>query len=648
LTVNSSKRVIGVDQPWCVLPFHKQQLDLGEAAIKKVIVIGLDGLDPNIVSRLLKAGDLPYLARLKEQGGFARVATTRPAQTPVAWSTFATGTNPGGHGIFDFIRRNPKTYAPELALNRYEQKNIFLPPKAVNLRRGVPVWDLLTAAGVGSTVLRCPCSYPPDLVRGRMLAGMGVPDVRGGLGTSTFYTSREGVLTCESENVVQLKHIGGNTYSTHVIGPRNPKAPGNLHLDVTLKADGQAQSVVIESEGDPRELAIRQGCWSDWLRVKFKVGLFQSVRGMVRFYLIRSEPELALYASPVNFDPDSPLFPISSPSEYAGELARQIGLYYTTGMVEDHAGLNNERLSEEAYLDQCAIAWHEREAMMVQELNRLEEGLFYCLFDTPDRIQHMFWRFTDAGHPANRQSRASTDLSRVIDDCYRRCDAVVGKALSFVDEETLFIALSDHGFCGFRRGVNLNTWLFENEFLRLRDGVRPDESAGDMLRQVDWGRTHAYALGLSGIYLNIRGREERGIVAPEEIESVKTALIEGLTGLTDANCSDAVAIRRAHARELAYSGPYVEEAPDVIIDYCPGYRVSWSSSLGGFGEPIIEDNVKKWSGDHIVDPDQVPGILFMNRPFVGQGPRLLDLAPTILAALGVPKGPAMEGNSLLP
>jgi predicted AlkP superfamily phosphohydrolase/phosphomutase len=631
-----------------VLASHNQQLHLGEETIKKVIVIGLDGLDPNIVTRLLKAGDLPHLASLKEQGGFARLATTRPAQTPVAWSTFATGTNPGRHGIFDFIRRNPKTYAPELALNRYEQKNVFLPPKAVNLRRGIPVWDLLATAGISSTVLRCPCSYPPDLIRGRMLSGMGVPDIRGGLGTSTFYTSHEGVLPRESENVVQLQHMGGNSYSTHVIGPRNPKAPGDLHLDFTLKVDQQAQRVVIESEGNPREIEIRQGCWSDWLRVKFKVGLLQSVRGVVRFYLIRCDTELALYASPVNFDPDSPLFPISWPSEYAGELAQQIGLYYTTGMVEDHAGLNNERISEEAYLDQCAIAWHERESMMLHELSRFEDGLFYCLFDTPDRIQHMFWRFTDARHPANRQSGGRADLSQVIDDCYRHCDAIVGKALSFVDEQTLFIALSDHGFGAFRRGVNLNTWLFENEFLRLRDGVRPDESAGDLLRQVDWRRTRAYALGLSGIYLNIRGREEQGIVAPEEAATVKAALIEGLTGLPDRDCSDAVAIRRAQPRELAYSGPFVDEAPDVLIDYCPGYRVSWSSSLGGFGELTIEDNVKKWSGDHIIDPDQVPGMLFMNRPFIGQGPRMVDLAPTILAALGVPKAPAMEGTSLLP
>ena len=206
----------------------------------------------------------------------------------------------------------------------------------------------------------------------------------------------------ESENVVRPQPVGEGTFSTYLIGPRNPKAPGDLRLDVTLKIDGAGRRVILQSEGIPRELEVREGSWSDWLRVKFKIGLLQSVRGMVRFYLIRSQPELALYASPVNFDPDSPLFPISEPPEYAGELAKQIGLYYTTGMVEDHAGLNNERISEQAYLDQCEFAWREREAMMLHELRSFDQGLFYCLFDTPDRIQHMFWRFNDPDHPANR------------------------------------------------------------------------------------------------------------------------------------------------------------------------------------------------------------------------------------------------------
>src|SRR5262249_20947385 len=159
-------------------------------------------------------------------------------------------------------------------------------------------------------------------------------------------------------------------------------------------------------------------------------------------HLVACEPELALYASPINFDPDAPFFPISEPPEYAGDLAHAIGLYSTTGMVEDHTGLNNERISEAAFLDQCELVWREREAMMLHELESFDDGLFYCLFDTPARIQHLFWRFREPDHPANRGRVPDPEFAPVVDDCYRRCDAIVGRAMEFADDRTLFLALS--------------------------------------------------------------------------------------------------------------------------------------------------------------------------------------------------------------
>ena len=256
----------------------------------KVIVIGLDGLEPSIVDQLLQNGELPNLARLRASGGYSRVATTTPAQTPVAWSTFATGVNPGGHGIYDFIRRDPKTYFPDLGLNRYEQKSSFLPPKVVNLRRGVPLWQLLAESGVPSTIVRCPCTYPPDAPKGRMLSGMGVPDVRGGLGTSTFYSTSGDLAPRESEQVVPLD-ASGDVIRTHLIGPRNPKAGTDLRMDITLERDRARRIVTLRSDGQPRSLELRVGEWSGWLRVKFKSGLMQSVTGLVRFLLVRTEPK---------------------------------------------------------------------------------------------------------------------------------------------------------------------------------------------------------------------------------------------------------------------------------------------------------------------------------------------------------------------
>jgi predicted AlkP superfamily phosphohydrolase/phosphomutase len=342
-----------------------------------------------------------------------------------------------------------------------------------------------------------------------------------------------------------------------------------------------------------------------------------------------------LYASPINFVPEAPLFPISSPPGYAKELTSAVGTFYTTGMVEDHGGLNNGRLSESAYLDQCERVLDERKLMMLYELKRHEEGLFFCLFDTPDRVQHMFWR-----------SRNGQGEPGVIEGHYRACDAVVGEALQYADDETLFIVLSDHGMNSFRRGAHLNTWLHDNGLLALKNGHKPGEEPGEFFHDVDWSRTKAYALGLGGIYLNLKGREERGIVERDDADAVTRAIVKGLTGLRDEARGEA-AIRSVMTREDLYAGPYAHESPDLLVNFADGYRVSWATALGGVPGGHFEDNVKKWSGDHLMDPALVPGVLFMNRAFRGDGARLLDLAPTILAALGIPKGSAMEGGSLL-
>ena len=619
------------------------------SSIARVVVVGLDGLEPSIVAAMLDAGELPHFARLVQAGGgLARVATTSPAQTPVAWSTFATGLNPGGHGIFDFIRRDPATYQPDLALNRHEQKSPWLPPRAVNSRGGTPVWDHLGKAGLSSTILRCPCTYPASLERGRMLSGMGVPDLRGGLGTSTYYTTVPGVEPLESENVVILPRPSDPTgaIATHLVGPRNPKDRRPIPFEFTIHPDPAERSVTIRSRGEPAELVVREGTWSDWLRVKFKVGLLQSIRGMVRFSLRRVEPELELYASPINFDPAAPPFPVSAPAGYAADLAEEIGLYYTTGMVEDHAGLSNGRIDERAFLDQCEIAWNERELMMMRELDRFEEGLFYCLFDTPDRVQHMFWRFGEPDHPANLGRAPGPEFAQVVRDQYRRSDAIIGRALAFADDRTLVIALSDHGFNSFQRGVHVNTWLHSHGLLALRDDLPPGAAMPAFPACVDWSRTKAYALGLGGIYLNLEGREGAGIVTQADAAALTEAIAGDLSGLIDPERGK-VAIRSVKPRAALYHGAFASESPDLVVNYAEGYRVSWGASLGGVPAGHFEDNRKAWSGDHIIDPALVPGVLMMNRPFQGDGANLLDLAPTILDALGGEPARDMEGRTLL-
>ena len=614
---------------------------------KKVIVIGLDGLEPSIVEAMLGRGELPSLAKIRAAGSFTRVKTTYPAQTPVAWSSFATGTNPGGHGIFDFICRDPRTYQPDAALSRFERpKSMLAQPRVVNQRKGVPVWQVLTQAGVASTVLRCPCTFPPETLNGKMLAGVGVPDLRGSQSKGTFYTQDHAVAAQENEQLIQLP--SGLDFATRVIGPRNTqKSPAvDTFCEIRVQLDKASRKLLIETGGTPSKVELPEHGWSDWVRFKFKFSLLQSVTGIARFYVRQIEPHIEFYVSAVNFDPASPLFPVSSPGEYARELAEKIGLFSTLGMAEDHNGLNNGRLDEDAYLQHCELVLSERERMMQFELARFGEGLFFMLFDTPDRVQHMMWRFRDREHPGFEPD-LSPELATRIEQHYQRCDKLLASVLDKVDENTLLIVLSDHGFGTFRRAFDTNTWLWQNGLLALRDGKKPSEDLGEGFPAVDWSKTYAYAVGLGGIYLNFKGREGGGIVEEgSEADRVRKAIQSGLAEIPDAQ-TQRPAIRSVSRREDLYSGAFVGSAPDLLVNFHPGFRVSWQSAVGGFANSMIEDNTRRWSGDHIVDPERVPGILFMNHAARRNEAQIVDLAPTILNYLGVPVPDSMEGKPLL-
>jgi predicted AlkP superfamily phosphohydrolase/phosphomutase len=619
---------------------------------RKVIVIGLDGLEPGIVETMLGRGELPNLARIQAAGSYTRLKTTYPAQTPVAWSSFMTGTNPGGHGIFDFICRDPETYLPDVALTRFERpKNMLAQPRVVNRRQGEPLWQPLSQAGIPSTILRCPCTFPPELLQGRMLAGVGVPDLRGSQSKGTFYTQDRAVVAEENEQLVFLEAKpldSGAELSTRVIGPRNTKTSpaSDTFCEIRVQVDKIARKVVIQTGGTPAKIEVAERGWSEWVRFKFKFSMLQSVSGIARFYVRQLEPHLEFYVSAVNFDPAAPMFPVSAPGDYAKELSEKIGPFSTLGMAEDHNGLNNGRLDEAAYLQQCELVLGERERAMRFELDRFVEGLFFMLFDTPDRVQHMLWRFRDREHP-NFEPDLSPELATRIEEHYRRCDALLSAALDKVDENTLLMVLSDHGFGTFRRAFDTNTWLWQNGLLALKDSRKPDADSGEGFASVDWSKTYAYAVGLGGIYLNFKGRESGGILEEgSEAERVRHAIQTGLVNFPDEH-TQRPAVRGVSRREELYSGAFVGNSPDLLVNFHRGFRVSWQSAVGGFSNSLLEDNMRRWSGDHIVDPESVPGILFMNRAAGHNHARIIDLAPTILSYLGVPVPASMEGTSLL-
>jgi predicted AlkP superfamily phosphohydrolase/phosphomutase len=369
--------------------------------------------------------------------------------------------------------------------------------------------------------------------------------------------------------------------------------------------------------------ALQPGVYSPWIKLGFHAMPGVTVRGIVRFLLTETRPEFSLYATPIQIDPDSPALPISHPPYYAAYLAKLIGSFATVGMAEDTWALNEGVIDEAAFLEQAYLTFDEREAMFDNALAHTERGVVACVFDTSDRVQHMFFRHLENG---------------VIEDLYQRMDRLVGKAMANAGPDTVLFVLSDHGFCAFRRAVNLNSWLHQNGYLALKDGA---VESGRYFEGVDWSRTRAYCLGLSGLYINRKGREACGIVEPGDVAFLTGELIAKLSGLPDGK---EIAIRRLYATNKLYRGPYLDAAPDLIVGYNEGYRTSWDAAVGKVTEQVIEDNPKAWSGDHCVDPVLVPGVLFCNRPVDAEDPGIEDMAPTALWLFGVTPPAWMEGK----
>lgn len=612
------------------------------ARVKKVIFLGLDGLDPRLTEQFMAEGKLPNLVRLKEQGSYSRLRTTFPALSPVAWSTFATGVNPAKHNIFDFLNRNMKSYVPELAAAKVQNNTRVLKlgklriplsrPRVELRRKSQPFWKLLGQQQIGSTIIRVPITFPPDKFNGRLLSAMSTPDLRGTQGSFSQFTTRVNEATFESGSRYPLKRVGEG-FEGLLEGPENVLLENGGAMRIPFRIRFQAGTPVLEVQGESYPL--EPGTYTPWVKLKFKASLGIKVNGIARFLVTETTPHFSLYVSPIQIDPEKPALPISHPSYYAAYLAKLLGTYSTLGMAEDTWALNEGVIDEGEFLEQAYLLMEEREAMFRNALEKTRRGVVACVFDTSDRVQHMFYRYLHGDHSA------SNSYARTIEDLYQRMDKLVGVALQHVDKDTVIFVLSDHGFCSFRRGVNLNSWLRENGYLALENGATESDR---YFKGVDWSRTRAYTLGLGGLYLNLKGREAHGIVKPgDEANALTRELIQKLNNLRDEE-RNAVAIRAVYATNQLYRGPYLAEAPDMIVGYNDGYRTSWDAAVGKVSAQVFEDNCKAWSGDHSVDPTLVPGVLFSNRKIEAQDPGIEDMAPTVLQLFGVERPAWMEGQ----
>ena len=610
------------------------------AKVRKVIVLGLDGLDPVITERLMQEGKLPNLARLRDTGTYQRLRTTFPSLSPVAWSTFATGVSPAKHNIFDFLDRDLRTCMPQLSsarvgkpdrvlkLGRYR---IPLSRTPVEFRRkSRAFWNILGERGVDCTILRVPITFPPEKFAGRMLSAMCVPDLRGTQGSFSQFTTRVEQVRYESGSRYPL-HRAGDWLEGEIEGPADTLKEGAAPLAVPLRLrleEPDRARLEIAGEGH----VLRMGEYTEWIPLEFRSALGPKARGLARFLLTETEPHVSVYMTPIQLDPEHPALPISHPSCYAAYLAGLVGPFATVGLAEDTWALNERVIDEDAFLKQSWDIFEERRSMFLAALANARRGVVACVFDTSDRLQHMFHRQMSDGRGRHAE---------VIEQMYQRMDALLGETLPFVDEHTALFVLSDHGFRSFRRSVHVNSWLHRHGYLALRDG---GDLSAPFFANVDWGRTRAYALGLSGLYLNIRGREARGIVPLEDAKALCSEIASGLTALRDDDGTAPLA--HVYPTASLYRGPYLDAAPDLILGFSDGYRISWESAVGEVTSGIIEDNPKAWSGDHCVDPVLVPGVLFSNLRLDAKDPGIEDLAPTILDLFRVGRPEWMEGQAL--
>ena len=634
----------------------------GSSTDKKVIVLGLDGLDPFIVKKLIDAGRAPNFKRLAEMGSFRQLATTMPALSPVAWSSFITGLTPGGHGIADFVTRDPENYLPVFSIFDNVEPDIMLsigdvhlPVKGGgprNLRRGTPFWSYLTERGIPAWVSKIPTNYPVDETATKAIAGMGTPDLTDAYGVFSYYTSDpfEDYPNI-SGGVVHYVDVVDNQVRADLLGPvnslrtaketsRDPyanttKAPFTVYLDPN-------RNDVVRLDIQGRTLLLKKGEYSPWVNVSFDLlPVIGKVSGIARFLVKQVRPHFQLYITPINIDPADQAGPITYPADFGAEIVRDIGAFWTKGLPADTKAFDYDVLNDEEYVGQAELILAERMKLFEHQWSRFDTGLFYFYVSSTDQDAHMLWRNMDPTHP--KHAEADPRFAGWIPHVYERMDELVGRVLPSVDDNTLLLICSDHGFSQYGRQFHLNTWLRDNGYLVLKGGAgKKDETS---VLDIDWSQTVAYAMGFNGLYLNLKNREAKGIVTADKASAITARLTRDLEAVVDPETGTRP-IARVYDRDALYSGDMTPSMPEMLVGYTPGYRTSDQSFMGSTGSQTINLNPWAWSGDHSMAYQMVPGSLFSSRRVAKSDPSILDLPVTILEWFGIAKPEQMVGRSV--
>jgi predicted AlkP superfamily phosphohydrolase/phosphomutase len=629
---------------------------------KQIVILGFDGMSPILAAKWIAEGKLPNFAHLAQTGTFMKLGTTNPPESPVAWASFATGLNPGGTGIYDFLARDPQTYLPRIALVAKEKpKFLFglIPIKAAkvtNQRHGTPFYEAVADAGYKTTVLRMPLEFPPSKVPGgNLLAGLGVPDIRGTWGTFFYFASNlapEQAGNTEFGGKLVRLDLNGSTAKSEISGPVDPTTDAyqRISIPVSFQVTPDGNSVTIRLDGQSETVASRH--WSKWFDEKFPINPFISVHAISRFFVLETSPALRIYMCPLNIDPKDPALPVTYPDNWSKQLADKWGDFKTLGWWHDTWALNEERIDEGVFLQDTFRTMDSLTKIVLNQLQNNPPSLMVAIYTSTDSVQHMFWRLTDPENPRYDPALAK-EYGDAILHVYQAADKVVGEVEQKMKPGGTLIIVSDHGFHAFNRGFNTNTWLLKNGYMNLKNPEAEEKeyklenlySQGNFFPNVDWSRTKAYALGLGQIYLNLYGREKYGIVQPgAQAQQLEEEIRGKLLAFRDPKDNKPVLEDVYLGHEIDH-GAYAEDAPDLQLDFYPGYRTSWETSLGAIPAGIVVPNTRKWSGDHCAsDPKDTHAILFINRKLDSPDPGIMDVSATVLKLLDVKPPDDLDGK----
>jgi predicted AlkP superfamily phosphohydrolase/phosphomutase len=629
---------------------------------EQVVVLGFDGADPKLLAKWVAEGKLPNIEKLGRTGTLQPLGTTEPPESPVAWASFATGTNPGKHGIFDFLKVNRTNYIPDIGLVDVQKPKFLLHtipikrPVITNNRKGKPFYRTVAEQGIVTSVLRMPLSLPPDeLPNGNLLAGLGVPDVRKTWGTFFYFATdltQWDVGNTEFGGVLVRLERTEPAIKTRIEGPFDPRYDDfrrlSLPLDIEPTQDRRALKLSLQGQ----QQTVAEGSWSDWFDLRFRGGMFVDVRGISRFYVLEVYPEIRLYLEPISMDPRNPPVPISSPPGFSSELVRRIGLFKTLGWIHETWGLNEEKIDEKVFLEDMFRNMDSLEAAVLDQLEA-KPPLLVAVFTATDSVSHTFFRFLDPEHP-RYDAALVPEFGDAVLRTYQRMDSIVGKVLQKIGDHGTLIVVSDHGFHTWRREFNTNTWLARNGFIAMKTESSDTSvkklddmfSGGSFFPNVDWGRTEAYSLGLGGIFINLEGREGKGSVKRERYEAVRRDIAEKIRQFKDPD-TGAPVIQGVYRREDIFKGPETDNAPDLQLSFYDGYRTSWQTALGALPETIVTANMKKWSGDHCAsDSADTSGILVSNRKIAPEKYSIVDIGPTVIRLFGLQVPAEMDGRPI--